>query len=142
MIKILVSIAAGLILIVGTFIVISARTRSGGCGMIPLLKISDVTFGEFRESLPASGEMKDESVVTKIHELYLGRIKVGFNAISNNADLIVTNVDTTITEGTFSIELKFKDSKQMPPDGQRVRLKIYLSNPTQATLLPVGGFQA
>jgi HlyD family secretion protein len=45
-----------------------------------------------------------------------------------------------IVQGKFSIELKFKDSLQTLPDGKPVRLRIYLSKGTQATLVPVGGF--
>jgi hypothetical protein len=140
MIKILASIAAGFFLIIVIFLVISPRTRSGPCGMIWRLTISDVTSGEFTEFIPASGEMKDQSVVAKIYDFYLGRVKVGLHAISNNADLMVIHVDSTIIDGRFSIELKFKDSLQIPADGRQVRFRIYLSKGTQATLIPVGGF--
>jgi HlyD family secretion protein len=140
MIKILAYIVAGFILIAGTFIVMSPHTKRGPCVMPRFLTISDVTLGGFVESIPASGEMKDKSVAAKIDEFYVRRIQVGLHAISDHADLIVTNVDSTIVEGRFSIELKFKDNQQIPADGQRVRFRIYLSNPTQATLVPVGGF--
>jgi hypothetical protein len=140
MTKILASIIAGFLLIAGTFYVMSSGTRNGPCRMLRFLTISEVTFGEFTEVIPVSGEMKGKSVVATIDELYIGRIKVGLDAVSDKANLIVTNVDSTVVEGRFSFELMFRDSLQIPADGQRVRLRIYLSEPAQATLIPVGGF--
>jgi HlyD family secretion protein len=140
MIKKLAFMALGLLLIAGTFMVISSRTRSGPCRITGTFSVSDVTFGKFTESIPSTGEIKDKSVVATIDELYLRRIKVGLNASNNNTDLIVTDVDSTVKEGRFSIKLKAKDSQLIPPDGHGLRFRIFLSSPTQATLLPVGGF--
>lgn len=78
-------------------------------------------------------------------ELYFSRITSGLKASTtvNNRDYSLTliSIDSVVTEGRFNIILQFDGEV---PSSQRsdkvLRFRLYLSPPSDATQLQVGGF--
>jgi len=110
-----------------------------------------VTYGPFTEFIPQTGTMEFDSdtrchnLKVMVDERYLSRIAVGLKATTtfNNAGyvLTITNVTPAVIDGRFNIELNFCD--KIPPgiaDGNSLRLRIELNEPSNEILLPVGGF--
>jgi len=90
--------------------------------------------------------VEDYKLKVAIDEVYLPRIKTGQTATyedqSNNAfTLSITKIYPTIKEGSFSVDMEFKDKRPKGiKRGQSLRIRIELGNPGQAVLLPTGGF--
>jgi HlyD family secretion protein len=113
-----------------------------------VLSIATVTEGLFLEMIPQTGTLDTSDahnlkVKVEIDKMYVNRISVGLKATStsNGSDisLAITEVDTTIADGRFSIVLIFTDSVPKFLDDQ-MRLRIELNKPRRALLLPIGGF--
>jgi HlyD family secretion protein len=105
--------------------------------------ISTVSRGIFSQTIPQNGKVTDGKLVVEIDQLYLPRIKTGLSATSstNNVQLNfhISHVNDTIVNGKFSVVMDSADTTMMQ-SGQSVRLRIQLSEPHEATLIPVGGF--
>ncbi len=114
-------------------------------GYVPFT-LSTVTFGEFSEFIPQTGtfDTLKQCLVVPIDEFYHDRLSKGLIATAsyNNADysLEVTDVNTEVNSGRFTVEMKFIDTIPRLREGQSLRLRIKLSATKEALLLPVGGF--
>ena len=106
--------------------------------------ISTVTAGKFSEEIPQSGNEQDGKLVIQMDQMYQPRIKKGLTATSyiNNdqVNFVVSDFDSAVVDGRFSVTLDFADTVVSLHRGQCVRLRIALSEPREATLLEVGGF--
>jgi hypothetical protein len=106
--------------------------------------ISTVTRENFIETIPQSGKLIDGKLIVQIDKLYRPKIKTGLKATANinNADIRfrIWQVDTTITNGRFSVVMDFADTVVAHFRDQSVRLRIELSEERVATVVPVGGF--
>lgn len=124
------------------------RPRTRICKLSSRVTISTVTRGIFSETIPQTGTLDTTeagklNIKVEIDELYVKRISVGLKAVStiNNLDvpLVITKVDTAITNGRFFVNMTFTDSVPEIPNDY-IRLRIELSNSREAHLLPLGGF--
>ncbi|AYB34474.1 efflux RND transporter periplasmic adaptor subunit [Chryseolinea soli] len=129
----------------------ASRRRVHVCGVDPgRMTVSSVNYGLFTEFIPQTGTVSKDTVANTtivkvpIDELYFSRIAVGLTATTtvNNTDytLEITHVYTTVTNGRFSVDMIFKDETPDLADGKTLRLRIVLSDPVEALLVPVGGF--
>lgn len=80
-----------------------------------------------------------------IDELYLPRIKEGqkgtFTFNRDDYELTIEKIFPTVTDGVFQVDMHFVgEQPENIKRGQTLRVRIQLSDLTQATLLPVGGF--
>jgi hypothetical protein len=116
------------------------------------IRISTVTYGMFTETIPVSGNVERDSstldsirVKVWIDELYLPRIAKDLTATStiNNMDyqLKITQVFPELVDGRFYVVLHYTgDTIPIVRPEMSVRLRIALSNASEETMLPVGGF--
>ncbi len=110
--------------------------------------ISTITYGEFIEIIPQTGiydTIKSKAHLTiPIDELYFDRMKPGLIAETSfgNQDytLIVTRIDSVVQAGRFMIEAKFQDTLPKIRQNSFVRIRLMLSDPHPAVMVPVGGF--
>lgn len=87
----------------------------------------------------------DYKVVAQVDEYYVNRVNAGqsanFTLLGNEASAVVDKVYPEITAGTFEVDLLFDG---LPPAnirrGQTLQMELILGNPTEALLLPLGGF--
>ncbi|MEN7551122.1 HlyD family efflux transporter periplasmic adaptor subunit [Rapidithrix thailandica] len=88
----------------------------------------------------------DFKLRVQVDELYLSRINVGQEASYVNPygkvyRLKVTKVYPTISQGSFEVDMEFQgDTPEGIKRGQSLRIRIELSHPGRALLLPAGGF--
>ncbi len=80
-----------------------------------------------------------------VDELYLPRIRQGQRATAEldgkNINLAISYIYPAVNAGRFEVDMDFSDS--LPRgirSGQTLRLRIEMSDPTEAILLPTGGF--
>jgi hypothetical protein len=116
------------------------------------LSISTVSRGKFLEWIPVTGSVFADSshqspltIKMPIDELYLSRVHTNLLAttIVNNTNyaLRVTEVLPTVVNGRFYVVMNFINASPMAiPNQNNVRLRLQLSDPSEETLLPVGGF--
>ena len=113
--------------------------------------IANVEYGCFVEYIPQTGIMELDSagrchnVKVMIDDLYVSRISTGLKGTTtvNNTDyeLAITNVYPSVKDGRFNIEMSFcGEIPSSVSDGKDLRLRIELNEPSNAILLPVGGF--
>ena len=111
------------------------------------ITVSTVSYGIIVETIPLNGQIQsDSSVLAEVDQMYLSCITIGLHATSEfNGDknsLTIKEVDTILNAGRFNIRLSFNN--RIPKDIRHhdgaIRMRVSLSEPFQATLLPVGGF--
>jgi HlyD family secretion protein len=119
--------------------------------MSPRFSIDTVRHGKFAEYIPANGALTLDSISKHAHvkmqidELYLSPVKTGLKATTaaNNLEyfLTVISVDTVVVQGRFEAMLTFDgDVPPSPRQDGTLRLRLYLTSPVDATIIPVGGF--
>jgi len=141
----------GIVMLAGAFFFVMSRPTTCHFKIRKEFSIATVEYGCFVERIPQTGIMELDSgahchnVKVMIDQLYLSRISTGLNVTTtvNNSDyeLAVTNVYPTVKDGRFNIEMNF--CGEIPPgvsDGEFLRLRIELSDPSNEILLPVGSF--
>lgn len=92
-----------------------------------------------------AGQVDSENVwklVADIDEYYLGRVKLGQKALSeNNARLTVSNVLPTVTNGRFRVDFIFdKEPQQSLNRGQTLNLRVTLGDAKPALVAPIGAW--
>jgi len=113
--------------------------------------IDTVTLGSFSEYIPAIGIVKIDArvksgkcVVVEIDQLYFGKISTGLKAsaeLNNHVFwLRVDKVNGEMSNGRFKTSLVFQDNSPGMNDGQSLRIRIQLSEPSMELLLPIGDF--
>jgi HlyD family secretion protein len=80
-----------------------------------------------------------------IDELYLPRVAVGqsgsFDYDGKTYKLRVVRIYPTVVGGRFDVDMDFSEpAPKAARRGQTIRVRLEMSNPGQALLLPVGGF--
>lgn len=109
--------------------------------------VSTVTCGLFNEYIPQTGIFDSTSgnVKVMIDEMYLSKISFGAKATteieSKLWELRIVKVDDVVSNGRFNVVMNFRDC--IPSelrDNMNLRLRVELSEPYDALLLPIGGF--
>ena len=113
--------------------------------------IATIKCGPFSEYAPVTGislrdTVRNISIVkVTIDELYLPRIVKAMKAKTELNDTIYTleiaTIDPTVIDGRFTVDMNFKN--KIPSNmvkGKSLRLRLELSEPINALLIPVGGF--
>jgi len=82
-----------------------------------------------------------------VDELYLTRIRQGQRATAEldgkEIGLAVSYIYPAVTAGRFEVDMDFADSvPRAARSGQTIRLRIEMSDPSEAVLVPTGGFFA
>jgi hypothetical protein len=151
MIRIIIGLFVVAMVFVMASLVFSPRNptcvlRGGG------LTISTVSRGEFLEWIPISGSVitdsshqKPSTIKVLIDELYLPRVHTDLRAITtfNYADYVfrVTEVLPTVVNGRFYVVMNYTNTSAVAiPNQNNLRFRLQLSDPSEETLLPVGGF--
>ena len=140
----------GIVILVGAFFLFTSRPKRCHFGM-NAFSIATIEYGCFVEYIPQTGIMDLDSggrchnVKVMMDDLYLPRISTGLKGTTtvNNTDyeLAITNVYPSVKGGRFNIEMSFcGEIPSSVSDGKDLRLRIELNEPSNAILLPVGGF--
>lgn len=97
--------------------------------------------GDPAGQVDSEGQWKLEA---DVDEYYLGRVKVGQRAVTGDgAQLTVSRVLPTVTEGRFRVELTFDGAPERALNrGQTLDVRITLGAATPAVVAPVGGWLA
>lgn len=80
-------------------------------------------------------------LVAAVDEFYLPRLKPGQEATSPSGTVTLAQALPQVTNGKVNVRLRWPDAASMPPDlrpGQAVDVRLQLSAPTPALLLPDG----
>lgn len=115
------------------------------------LTIATIKYGPFSEYAPVTGillrdTIRNISIVrVTIDELYLPRIVKAMKAKTQFNDTVYTleiaTIDPTVIDGRFTVDMNFKNEIPSKIEkGKSLRLRIELSEPINALLIPVGGF--
>ena len=90
-------------------------------------------------------EPNNFKLVALVDEFYLNRIDIGQIATAESGGktyrLVVKKIYPQVRNGQFEVDLFFLD--EVPPDlrrGQNISSRLYLSDPSEAVLLPNGAF--
>ncbi len=80
-----------------------------------------------------------------IDEFHIRRVQKGQRAISTAIDgrvyeMIVRRVYPEVMAGRFTIDLDFIETPEGTRRGQTIRFKLEMSEPAEATVIPLGGF--
>lgn len=110
---------------------------------VPKFVLGKVTYGSFVEYFPVAGTLKSDSLVeAEVYEPFIKKMKIGIKASteinSRTYTLRLSKLDTTVSNRRLHIKFSFCDS--IPVGLKHIRLKIPLSDSTNAVMLPVGGF--
>jgi HlyD family secretion protein len=108
------------------------------------ITVSTVTVGIFSETFPQTGTVINDSTISvPIDQLYLPKISIGMDAVTTygvkDIPLRVEQIDSTVVDGRFNVYMQRTDTTLLIP-GSNVRLRLSLTQPQRAILLPIGGF--
>jgi hypothetical protein len=143
---------AGMPIIVLLTVCIWLFTRETGCRFPAANKlvVSSVEYGTFDEWIPLTGIFLQDTfeyihdVRVQIDEMYLQRMAVGLKATTELEDSVYTlelsHIYPHVVDGRITVDMNFVGVKPPARERESLRLRLELSEPTTALLIPTGGF--
>lgn len=128
---------------------LTCKTPARDTAMPSPPKIDTLKYGDFVEWIPQNGTVEADKpkgikVIVPIDEIYLPKISKGLKATavldSQEFQLHIDYIYPYIHNGIFEVTMKFNGDGPQLPVGQKLRLRILTSEPSQQLLLPLGDF--